>query len=80
MKTGFACKKIVVTTQRLLIFESLANRQQETEYELTSTVAKKAVKGAALVQSESRARISVSGFPEMSFKIEGFECKVIIEE
>ena len=57
---GFTAKKVVITTERFLLFEALSNRLQETEYELTSVIAKKAAKSNI---EEKKYRISVCGLP-----------------
>jgi hypothetical protein len=45
---------------------------------LTSAIAKKSKNAPTL--GEQRYKISVNGYPEMDFDINGFESKVIIEE
>ncbi len=70
--SGFMNKKIVITTHRMMVFECLSNRLQETEYELTTTVAKKPVgKGREEELNERRSRISVNGVPEVEVDVLG---------
>ena len=70
--SGFMNKKIVITTHRMMVFECLSNRLQETEYELTTTIAKKPAGKAKMEDmNERRSRIIFNEVPEVEVDVLG---------